>query len=570
MKFRIATMIGVVGLASGLAHAGPIFLDQIMRTSDAVPGVAGATWFTSSSGFQAPTIDNNGMVSFRGRMNNDGTVVTATSNDEGYFFGGPGSVSLMVREGVSATPDNANSGGPGATYTSFQTQTLSTSPNGNLWLGGTGIGGTITSSGTSSDNRFIWTGPAGSFALTARMRQTAPGTAGAVFSSAPDSTSGSMNRMNNAGQTLVNSSFTANVGDTGAVGTNDAGMYVMSPTGATLIMRRGNDAGLGGGEQHNSIGTAFLNGSGQVMQIGGLKVTGSVTTSNDGVMNFWNGSSLTTFAREGGASGVGDLTYPVSTSTLFPIFNTGRQSLNNNGVGIFFPAGSLAGTGVSTTNDTAVFAYDSSTSTTSIFKREGDTAPGVSGAVLNSFTINDFNINNNNKVAWAGTLVQDALAGITAANDSGLWLSDVAGASDSLIVQEGMAVPGITDAFFGTPQNVVMNNQNQILFVSTMTGAGVTTASDRSLWAWDPVEGLMLVCREGDSYFGLTASNFNQNLSANGEGGNNALSDAGWASFTINGATGTNQGIVVRTMIPAPGALALLGLGGLLTARRRR
>lgn len=192
-------------------------------------------------------------------------------------------------------------------------------------------------------------------------------------------------------------------------------------------MRRGDDAGLGGGEQHNSIGTAFLNGSGQVMQIGGLKVTGSVTTSNDGIMNFWNGSSLTTFAREGGATGVGDLTYPVSTSTLFPIFSTGRQSLNNNGVGIFFPAGSLAGTGVTTTNDTAVFAYDSSSSTVHLQAR-GRFGPGVAGATLNSFSINDFNINNNNKVAWAGTLVQDALAGITAANDSGLWLSDVSGA----------------------------------------------------------------------------------------------------------------------------------------------
>jgi hypothetical protein len=103
---------GVLALVAGLAWSasGAVVLEKVVYTSDAVPGIAGTTWInTTTLGFQVPVIDNSGNVAFRARMGVGGPV-TGTANDEGYWYGGPGSLYLITHEGVSATPDNAMSG----------------------------------------------------------------------------------------------------------------------------------------------------------------------------------------------------------------------------------------------------------------------------------------------------------------------------------------------------------------------------------------------------------------------------------------------------------------------------
>ena len=123
-------------------------------------------------------------------------------------------------------------------------------------------------------------------------------------------------------------------------------------------------------------------------------------------------------------------------------------------------------------------------------------------------------------------------------------------------------------------------------FVTGLTGTGVTTANDAALWAWDPLEGLFPVVREGDlvtlspgdvrtvSTFSLATAhqlvNMDNAFWPIGTGGvASGLNDAGQLTFGLRFTDGTSA--VVVTTVPAPGTLVgLVGAWALGANRRRR
>ena len=99
------------------------------------------------------------------------------------------------------------------------------------------------------------------------------------------------------------------------------------------------------------------------------------------------------------------------------------------------------------------------------------------------------------------TPVTLAGTGITSANDAALiWSprSNIAGAR--IVVREGDPVDGAaTKAFKGT--SIMIKGMtiltDSVAFTAILTGAGVTSANDFALCAWDEAEGLRLLAREG-------------------------------------------------------------------------
>jgi hypothetical protein len=87
-------------------------------------------------------------------------------------------------------------------------------------------------------------------------------------------------------------------------------------------------------------------------------------------------------------------------------------------------------------------------------------------------------------------------AGVTVDNNTGLWFG-LPGSLD-LIARKGAAAPGTPEGVsFATFDAPVLNASGQIAFVGGLAGAGVTAANDRGIWATDAFGQLQLIVREG-------------------------------------------------------------------------
>src|SRR5262249_32838204 len=156
-------------------------------------------------------------------------------------------------------------------------------------------------------------------------------------------------------------------------------------------------------------------------------------------------------------------------------------------------------------------------------------------------------LNNNNTMVFTGQMLGTANG---TADDEAIWMThlDANGQPQNtqVIAREGQAIPNAPGLALGTglvaSSTPLLNNRDQVAFLGTLTGAGVTTSNDQALFDWDPNDGLQLLLREGDqasnSISGLTGiignnttptiNPFSYNASGNGEGGSVGLSDPSW------------------------------------------
>jgi len=173
--------------------------------------------------------------------------------------------------------------------------------------------------------------------------------------------------------------------------------------------------------------------------------------------------------------------------------------LNELGEAVF-PAG-LEGFGVTTANDSTLYG-PSGSSPLALLVREGDPAPGA-GAGVSYGEISGFfdpvaprnPVNGAGQVAFTAALTG---TGVTSSNDRSLWLTDGAGGV-SLVAREGDAAPGTgAGVVFGSFDfSYALNEAGDVAFSANLAGTGVTTSNDASLWIRPAGGGLVLVARQG-------------------------------------------------------------------------
>lgn len=638
-----ALIVACAGLAASASATAP--LQKVIENTDPVPGVAaGPIWFIGSngsymgSGSSGVAIDFLGNVTFRGKMAGTGVVAGASdnpaapNNEFGVWYGSPGSLNLVVRDsnaapdGPAATQINRrntatqryNSGltnssansyfsSPSGAWLSFSSNLRSTdaanaATGGGVWAGQLGNLKNIYAGGSAG-------GLAGGFA------RLAPGCLNAEWSIQGTDVP-AKGYLNNAGFTTVSGSLRVGPAENGpsdvVVGTNSGGIWGGTPiTGLQLILRTG-DAASGTvlsttGALYNNATSPAVNGASRIagtMYLRQGSGSTAITNVQDGVMMTNHGGSLRVFAQEGGnvpGFAPGTVTYaglpgsiPLGPQTPF---STGLQYFNNNGRVMYSAA--LSGGGVTSgVNDSGLFVFNANTESTTRVYRRGDSVAALFGLGVTIGTagnLNDSRLNNQNHVVHpvilTGTGVSTASTA-TGGNNGALLLRDLNTSTTSVIVREGLDLgPALMDpAFNGVlmsdQSSVIMNNNDVVVFQTTLAGAGVTTANDRAIFTWDPWSGLSLVLREGtnigtnglgiSSQADFVVSTFGYATDGNAEGGSLALADShNGISYLALTATSVDpaaslKSIVLRIAIPTPGSASLLALGGLLAARRRR
>jgi hypothetical protein len=600
----VATVgINTVSLATPPTPEYVFGRDVVDYPNTVVPGCPGEI-VASNNGIDYPTIDNNGNIALQVNLDTSLAFGVATMGTRAiYLYGGPGSMQLVARDGgvygsgdwphlpnVNHWVTNAIDGGPGLS------PGATVSPGGVLFLSAS-MNGT---GANANNNSGFWTGIYGSVAKPiAQVAQEgflpapngrAPGTSGAVWSSSLQLmlAGGAGNRCNDAGQ--VN--FVASLAGGDVDGTNDQGMFVGSPSGITMVARNG---------RYNIPGVAdpsissdaipnygwFMNHQGEVAYVAPLTVgTGEtlpVTNANRSCIwtNLGTGGMTRVIARAGdfvpwdptGSSGL------TCSSGLFGQLNQAMSSqrsylttINVNGPGVI-----TSGSGE---NDLFLAKYHwntaNNTGTWTHLLREGDPSGLIPHGMWGIVNWANSGITSNDGVYLSMTLQDDGTGAIDNTNDECLVMWP-AGDSMMLVAHEGELLshflrnghtaaenlPGLpADAVFAVNSGlfpgatISANAQGQVVFRATISGTGILVtdpltgqppySNEKCLFAWDPVNGLMLLARTGtsdgtDGGVTFTPLTFNGapgipvTLSlpclGTGEGTTTGVTDSGWIVF---------------------------------------
>ncbi len=125
----------------------------------------------------------------------------------------------------------------------------------------------------------------------------------------------------------------------------------------------------------------------------------------------------------------------------------------------------------------------------------GSPMPGPTGAKLSG--LSDPVINEAGIMAFTGYI--DAFSVPLNTGLEGLWTIDTIGVIHE-IARTGNTVPGVAGTqfggFIGAPFQ--MNHTNQIAFLATISGAGISSTNNTGIWATDKNGQLVPVVREGD------------------------------------------------------------------------
>ncbi len=318
---------------------------------------------------------------------------------------------------------------------------------------------TLTGPGVGSDNdRGLWA-PDGDNVLTlvAREGQTAPGPGGARFntfiSDAPAFGRGGV-------------AFQASLTGGDATFFNNRGPWVRNPgTGLRLLARRDRPApGLddgSGNTRFGSLSEPAINRDGAAAFHATLVGSDTSGSTNAAVWLAQPAQPPQAIAREGDpVPDLGAVTY---------------QALGDPVIGDVDAAFRAELGGVPPNQAVAIARRDVPNENLRVAVRAGQPAPGVDGGVFLGLFSPSLD-----GAAQAFT-AQVSGPGVGEANNTGIWIDPQPGVFE-LIVREGDDAPGTGGAAFGNLPSRVAFDDRVIAFRTGLTGEGVTSQNDETLW----------------------------------------------------------------------------------------
>lgn len=459
MLLRSFTAFFLVGTLAAQASAA---VRIVASSGQSAPNTTGKFLhlYHSGDGPAAPVINNSGRVAFAATLE-VGAGVTSL-DDTGMWSDGSGALTLVGREGFAAP-----TGPAGALYRRLANPVLN--ETGAFAFGGAmreGVAGV-----TVDDNGAMWSSGGGATAIVAREGSQAVGTAAGVeFATLIDPT------FNNNGQ----SAFRSTLSGAGVTTANDEGVWSQKQGQLGLIARAGNAApGMPAGVNFASFtaGLPSINDAGNVSFRALLTGAGVVTTNDSGL---WveRGGALALVAREGNqAPGVeAGVNYGVFTE---PVLNSAGQT-------------AFVATLVGGVNSKNIALFAETANAPAVVVRKGDAAPNVlAGSAFANFASPLFNASND--FAFQATI---SGPNVTTLNNDGIWIKQ--DGVLKLIAMEANPAPGVAAGMnFNSFSELAINANGQIAFLGTLTGAGVTAANDTGIWATTVSGELRLIAREG-------------------------------------------------------------------------
>lgn len=507
MSLRHAIALVVVTTVATQASAA---IRIVASSGQAAPNTAGKflQLYHSGDGPAPPVINNSGRVAFAATLEVAAGVTSL--DDTGVWSDGSGAMTLVGREGFTAP-----TGPAGALYRRLANPALN--DTGALAFGGAmreGVAGV-----TVDDNGGVWSNGGGATALVAREGTQAVGTAAGVeFATLIDPT------LNNSGQ----SAFRATLSGAGVTTANDDGVWSQKLGLLGLIARAGNVApGTPAGINFASFtaGLPSINDAGNV-SFRALVAGAGVTTANDTGLWVERSGSVALVAREGNqAAGL-------EAGTTYGSFS--EPVLNSAGQTAF--VATLVG-GVNAKN-VALFAETANVPAAIV--RKGDAAPSApAGSVFANFTSPLFNASND--FAFQATI---SGPNVLASNNDGVWIKQDGVLKP--IALEGNVAPGAAaGVLFNSFSELAMNANGQIAFFGTLAGAGVTAANDGGVWATTVSGELQLIAREGSplspGQVGDVSGLYFAGGSNNEDGQRSGFNDRGELAFLATFVDGTSR-----------------------------
>ena len=541
------------------------------------PGLGAGISFTLID--SSPAINNAEQVAFRG------STIAGAFAAEGVWWrpilGVTGANAALAREG-EARPGGGTYAAGSSGYNTIQLNDAGQT----AFRLGTGSG-VFASDGTTMKR-------------VALAGDVAPGTGSATFATTPIASG--MPLFNQAGTAAFVGSLTNGTGTPAVtitspnnnasavfIGTGDNGGGE-NPNAMPVV--RGTDwfASLGGTSADTKVGslsqgTLAFNGNNRYVISttlqGSAVVTGTGATGNSVALISNRTGSNEAIARVGNAAP--DATGAASAD-VYRAFSTSAIAFNTLGHVAF---SSSLRQGATQTVASALFT-DVGSGTLRRFAGSGDVVGNVYAMTDNTMPLAEFAGLNYSATATFGTVLVNR-------NDQMLFTANMSSGGQAVLLRDQAGdlhrVARVGDVAFspdplstgGTGTSAIsgisglsLNAAGQVAFTANITGPGVSVGlgNGSTLWASDLDGTLVLIARTGTTFvdgFGVPRVIAGINFSGgtgNEDGRVSSFNDFGDLAFTLRFADGTQGAFVTR--IPAPGVLALLGLGGLLAARRRR
>lgn len=597
-RLVVSMLVAAAGLASA-AHAQTSFR-MVARTGSAGvfgPGQGAGVLF--DGGIDSPSLNQFGQVLFRG---------TVASTQGIYARWATDTTSSNVRQvnGGTAVPQTASGTGAAANFatsSAFNAAILSSRAVGGQAAYGFRIGSTTgaASDAGSGIQRLAFSGDA------------APGAGGANFASS--AVAGGNPYTGSNGHVLFLGTLAASTTSTPqtvtTVGSSNAtGVWITDPSTniPALVHRQNDDTGLGGGIRFATLTNTSLSVNGTGRFIGhsllqnGTGFVSSVATTGTGQTIISNrGGSVQILARQGNA--VVDETGAVSATDVYRTLTSSSDIGFNNAGHYTFEASRRNSVGGAQVGGTDMYA-DTGSGLRRIIT-SGGALPSISRARGSEFTGVNWGSSNDVTLGGGGHIGVVALGltgtGVTVNVNSGAILRRETDATYTRVLRQGdvllsqAANPGLPSdvAFSGlSGSSLSVNRWGEMLLLATLTGTNVNDVgffNNTMLIGVDIFGNAVPLLRRGDLFdpgtrggplsiisIGIPSGNGGQDgraLGLNDNGEFVVQLDLGTYTTASSGpgtSSVTYTGLFVFQGIPAPGASVLLGLGGLLAARRRR